>query len=231
MSNCIKELAGFMRQQQCCFDNLANNIANASTDGFKRQLTVFRDGGMTIVTDMGKGTVQYTANPMDIRIEGGGFLAIKTPDGSIYTRKGNLTVDSDGELTTSEGYKVLGENGSIKVGGNEVSINEKGEVLQDGIPVGRLLIQNPQKGSNPIPIGKGYYYFEPDKMGGTPKIPGSGDNENTLVKSGELEGSNVNIINEMTKLITAVRNFEIAQKLMSARGEIYQKAVSELGKT
>src|SRR6266705_454304 len=115
-------------------DVVANNIANLNTTGFKADGNIFeeyvmpvaRDGGFPAADrrlsfvqdratwlDLGQGPVQQTGNPLDVALDGPGFLAVHTPRGERYTRNGALQINATGELVTAEGYRVLGDAGPI----------------------------------------------------------------------------------------------------------------------
>src|ERR1041384_3714246 len=115
-------------------DVVANNIANINTTGYKSNSTVFQEflmpgvranqfgGGDRLVsfvhdratwTDFTQGSVQSTGNPLDVAVSGNAFLTVQTPRGERYTRNGALQVNNQGQLVTSEGLQVIGQNGPI----------------------------------------------------------------------------------------------------------------------
>src|SRR3954454_923840 len=130
-------------------DVVANNIANINTTGYKSDSSVFHEflmpgvrasGGagrqVSFVHDratwtvFNQGPVQQTGNPLDVAISGNAFLAIQTPRGERYTRNGALQINNAGELVTSEGHKVIGENGPIVLQANDraISISTDGTI-------------------------------------------------------------------------------------------------------
>src|SRR5215471_6740166 len=129
-------LVGLSRQMslQREMEVVANNIANIDTNGFKADFALFeeylmpgaRDGNFRVadspvsfvrqrgtLIDLNQGPLQRTGNPLDVAINGNGFLVINTPQGERYTRNGALQVNQQGELVTSEGYQVLSDGGPI----------------------------------------------------------------------------------------------------------------------
>ena len=115
------------RQQQ--MDVLSNNIANMSTPGFKAERTMFQEhmvkaqngqnaGGSDFVDiignarDMSQGPISQTGNPLDVALNGEGFIPVTTPNGTEYTRDGHLSMDAQGELTTSTGLVLQGDGGA-----------------------------------------------------------------------------------------------------------------------
>src|SRR5580698_3935435 len=134
---------------------VANNLANASTTGFRAQLSAFRDVPMnfensgddstrtfvlssTPTADYTPGPIQQTGNPLDVAVQGAGWLSVQTPDGNeAYTRAGNLHVDANGQLVTANNLPVLGANGPMAIPpGADVTIGRDGTVsaLMPGDP-------------------------------------------------------------------------------------------------
>src|SRR3954454_17886449 len=125
-------------------DVVANNIANLNTTGYKSDNTVFHEflmpgvsanqfrGGDRNVsfvqdhatwTDFSQGSVQPTGNPLDVAVSGNAFLTVQTPRGERYTRNGALQINNQGQLVTSEGLQVIGENGPIVFQPNDRDIS------------------------------------------------------------------------------------------------------------
>ncbi len=148
MQNAI--LVGLSRQVGLAreMDVVANNIANLNTTGFKADGSIFeeflssaaradqtgsrvsfvRDRG--VWHDMSEGPIERTGNPLDVAIDGRGFLVVQTPAGERYTRNGALQIDATGQLVTSDGYPVLGDGGPItfQQTDNQVSISKDGTI-------------------------------------------------------------------------------------------------------
>lgn len=207
----------------------ANNLANVSTSGFRRDfeqaraMPVFGGGFPSRVyamserpaTDFTSATLQETGNEMDIAISGDGWLAVQAPDGSeAYVRTASLQIDALGQLRTSSGLPVLGNGGPIAVPPQEkVEIGEDGTITIRALgeapnvlaEVDRLKLVNPdlrmmEKGQDGLIRYKG----------GEP-LPA--DN-NVRVTSGFLEASNVNAVEEMTAILSLSRQFELSVKMM-----------------
>src|SRR6266850_1154426 len=146
-------LVGLSRQIALAreLDVVANNIANLNTTGFKADNVVFQEHLMPVARvsqfaasdrqvsfvqdratwlDLSQGPVQQTGNPLDVAISGSAFLTIQTPRGERYTRNGALQLNNAGELVTSEGHKVVGENGPIVLQPNDrdISISTDGTI-------------------------------------------------------------------------------------------------------
>lgn len=152
---------------------VANNLANVSTTGFRAQLANFRavpmafgDGSTandtttrtfvlsaTPGSDMTPGAISHTGNPLDIAIQGSGFIAVQTPDGNeAYTRAGNLHVDENGQLVTASNLQVIGGGGPIGVPpGSAVTIGKDGTVsaIAPGSPADAIAMIDQIKFVNP----------------------------------------------------------------------------------
>ena len=121
-------------------DAITNNLANASTPGFKAERVVQRAEQVgtappsattvatpitrgTLETDFSQGSLETTGNPLDVALSGPGFLVVDGPQGERLTRRGNLALDTEGFLTTSDGARVQGDNGDIHVGPGAVAMS------------------------------------------------------------------------------------------------------------
>lgn len=218
---------------------LANNLANASTTGFRAELQAFRavpvrgDGASTRVysleTTVGyddtQGPVNHTGRPLDVAVTGKSWLAVQGLDGTeAYTRFGALTVDAEGTLKTQNGVTVMGDGGPI-------TIPAKGEVsiAQDGT----ISSRNPN--GTVTRVGKLKLVAPEGKLersgDGLFRVPGGGEapvDANGRVEPGALEGSNVNPIENMVAMIAAARQFEAQMKLMQTAEKDEQVAAQLL---
>jgi len=219
-------------------DVYANNLANASTTGYKADRVTFGsfqrvmlpgtkdDSGAVaqiaqsstvnpITYDMSQGALQETTNPLDIAIEGAGFMAVQTPDGVRYTRDGHLAIDADGRLVTSHGNPVLSDAGAaITVGNGSVVIQPSGEVFSDNRPVGRLQLvrlTRPETAS---------------KEGGN-LISGGGAvvDPTSQVRQGMLEASNADPMRTMVEMIQVLRLVEMNQRVIQAQDSTLQQII------
>ncbi|MEM4379665.1 MAG: flagellar hook basal-body protein, partial [Thermoplasmatales archaeon] len=183
-----------LKQKQ--MEVITQNLANVGTTGYKKSNISFEDylmeedkldkhqdvRFMSHVSDykfdLSSGNLVYTGNPLDIALDGDGFIAL---EGNLYTRRGDLRKDEDGFLTNYSGIKVLGKNGPIKLPkGTELHINESGAIYVDGVEVDSIQIADfPQK-ENLLRSGKETFF--------TPDNP---IKAKAIVKEGYLETSNV----------------------------------------
>lgn len=218
-------------------DILANNLANASTVGFRAELQAFRavpvagSGASTRVYalestpghDDAPGVITTTGRPLDVAMRGQAWLAVQALDGTeAYTRAGALDLAADGTLVTASGLPVLGDGGPIQVPPNaEASIAPDGTVsarLAGGAstPVGKLKLVTPEAA---LERGTDGLFRAPD--GDLPA------DANARVQDGALEGSNVSPVETMVAMIAAARQFE-AQMRMLQTAENDEKAAAQL---
>ena len=138
--NTARSLSYYLRLQEVT----ANNLANANSDGFKAdRLTARQFPGAAYpvpvqATDLQQGAFRDTGRPLDVALDGAGFLVVSTDHGPRLTRGGSLKLDVDGRLTDAHGSPVQGENGPIVASGGALEIRPDGSVLVDGAPAGRL---------------------------------------------------------------------------------------------
>ncbi|WP_456378763.1 flagellar basal-body rod protein FlgF [Thiolapillus sp.] len=211
-----------------------NNLANASTTGFRADMESFlglpvhgpgfpdrvyavADGAGV---DLGGGSVQSTGRELDVAVKGEGWIAVQAPDGGeAYTRAGDLRVDSFGILTTGAGHPVLGEGGPIAVPPNgKLDIGADGTItvqpLGQGVNalaiVDRIKLVNPASAN----LTKGEDGLIRLRNG----APAQADAAVKLV-SGALESSNVNAVESMVRMIELARQFETQIKMMKTAEE------------
>lgn len=167
-------------------------------------------------TDFSAGQQKYTGNPLNLALEGPGFLAVETDAGTRYTRQGTYAVNRDGDLVTTEGYKVRGR-GLSGLGAGELTIDHAGNVLVDGRPAGSLDIVEFE---NPRVLRK-----EGDNLYAPP--PGMDVErpaEKTIVRQGYVELPNMSMVTEMVNLIEINRLYETYQRQITTSDQM----VSEL---
>lgn len=230
-----------MRRQ----DIISNNLANLNTTGYKKgtavnksfsekmisrmdseSVAIGRLGSGTAIdevsTDHSAGAFKETGNSMDWAIKGEGFFTIQTPQGQRYTRNGNFTINNDNQVVTQQGYPVQGENGFLEVpDGAEVAINEN-TLLANGEEVGQIQLRSFADKTGLVKEGKNLFRRTP-QAGNPFEAAGS-------IKEGFIEGSNVNPIEEMTKMIQNSRTYELDQKMMQITDQTLDQAVNQVGK-
>jgi flagellar basal-body rod protein FlgF len=232
---------GLSRQMtlQTKLDVIANNVANMSTPGYRGQNLLFSEyvskprgstDSLSFVYDPGQyqntesGSVSYTENPLDIYLSGPGFMGVQGPDGINYTRAGNLEMRADGTLITSAGFPVAGAGGGaivVPANSREISIDENGFVSNQDGQLGQLMIMEFENLQELKPLGNNLY--KTDAAGAAA--------ENTVVRQGALEGSNVNPVLEMTRMIDALRSFQNVHNIMNSENERLRTAIQQLTRT
>jgi len=206
---------------------LSNNLANASTDGFKADLEAFRavplraEGAATTRVfaleanagiDSTVGPIRQTDSPLDMAIRGEGWFAVEGEDGrELYTRNGAFVTGADGTLQTQAGRPVVGTGGPIQIPANsQILVGQDGTLstqigVDPPVVVGQLKLVNP-----PIAemkkLGNGLHQMRNEAQ---PPV----DAEVTVV-SGALEGSNVNVVESMVGMIAVSRQFEMQMRMI-----------------
>jgi flagellar basal-body rod protein FlgF len=237
-------LVGLSRQMALGreLDVIANNMANVTTAGFKARESRFQEFAMPVarantfkpqdrtlsfVVDAGTaldtslGAVEGTGNPLDAAIKGDGFFAVQTPAGERYTRNGAFTLDAGGQLVTSDGFPVLGENGPITIGPQEsgLAFAPDGTVSTSQGQRGRLRMVRFEN-SNAL-RNEGANLF-------SASVPAQPAGATSRIESGSIERSNVKPIIEMTRLIEVNRAYTSVAGMMSRLDEMKRSAISRL---
>ena len=205
----------------------SNNLANASSNGFRAQIDTFRAvpvigaalntrafvANATSGTDFTPGPIQPTGRNLDVAIEGKGWFAVQRPDGTEgLTRNGSFKINSNGILTSPSGLPVVGDGGPITIPpGVVLSIAGDGTIsaVNDGSnpgpsnPIGRLKLVNPAesgltRGTDGLFVSNG---------------PAPVD-ETVKVVNGSLEGSNVNVVQSMVNMISLARQFDMQMNML-----------------
>jgi len=226
-------------------DVISNNLANANTPGFKRELAVaegFADlltgsfdalvrshprlgstaaARMSRVTDSRPGTVRYTGNPLDVAVEGDGFLTLEGPEGSVYTRRGSFSLDATGRLVTADGLVVMGTDGEIQLATTIPRIDAEGVIWEDDARAGQLQLVRLGPLDGLEKLGAGLY------RGGSPEA--SGDAPPVQVRQGHLETSNVSVMHEMVLLIELMRHLEATQRVVQSYDDTIEQTLRTIG--
>ncbi|MFI5304236.1 MAG: flagellar basal-body rod protein FlgG [Nitrospiria bacterium] len=241
-----------MSAQQLAVETIANNLANMSTTGFKKSVNEFQDliyqtvksagtatgtGTNPIGIQIGtgvkpvsihkifsQGDFTQTGNPLDIAIQGDGFLQVSMPDGTIsYTRSGSLQTDSNGNVVTADGYQILPAM-TIPNDAQSITISPQGllSVIRAGnstpVQIGTIDIARFPNEGGLSSIGQNLYKLTTgsgDALTGVPGLTGFG----TLLQ-GSLENSNVNIAEEMVNMIVAQRAYEVNSKAIQTSDDM-----------
>lgn len=241
-------LSGSLAQQHQ-LDTIANNVANASTAGFRGDRAVFGElvagaqKGQRVdprqpapqqtdqfvkvemnQLDMQAGVMRQTGNPLDLGLQGDGFFVVRTPQGDRLTRSGNFMIQESGELSTHDGNLVIGE-GNLPItfprNTKSIEIRPDGTVRADDAVVGKLSLKNVKDPNALLREGTTTYSVKE----GTPIV----EADRLDIVQGHLESSNVNPVNGLNELITVNRTFDALQRVIQSFQEIDQRTARDLG--
>ena len=223
-----RPVQGGLRQERK-LDAVSNNLANVDTTGYKKDVVSFdRQFKAQLNKDFSQGDLKETGNPFDISLAGPGFFKIETPDGIQYTRNGNLSLNSEGVLVDQGGNPVLGQGGAIIIDLQNITaqgaeINQIGEIRVDGDIIDTLDIVSFGELDKLEKVGQNLLAYNGNPADEIPQ-------NNVMIKQMSLEGSNVQAVDEMVKMIDYHRMFETFTKSMLTFDEIDGKAISEVGR-
>ena len=243
MDNLTATAASGMRSRLQALDILANNMANASSRGYKADREMYslyaaadaRDAntgaGQTQPwihhswTDFSQGILQPTGDPLDVALVGNGFLSVRGAMGTVYTRNGSLRVSPTGELLAVEDRPVLDANNQpIRVDPSRpLEIDASGTLKQGGNTLVRLGVVEFPKPEELVKAGQSYFHS-----------PGAGNSPRqatgTEVRQGQTESSNAGSAESAVRLVTVLRQFEMLQRAISLGSEMNRHAIEEVGK-
>ena len=222
-------------------DVVSNNMANMNTAGYKQGDAVFSTfvaetqnaqgfGKVPVyfTQDLGQyndfagGAIVETGNTFDLALHGDGFFSIETPNGEMYTKKGQFTLDANGQLVTNEGHPVLSENNEpfyFAPGETDISITESGEVTTENGIVGRLKIANFADNQELLKVAGSLWK---NKDGNEMQI----GPDNSKILQGSIEKSNVEPMMEMTKMLKLQRSYEFVQQMINQEHERVSNTIS-----
>lgn len=225
-------------------DTIANNLANASTIGYRGEKNIFSsvladagDAGDSsqldkainnygivsgTILDLSQGALQKTGNDLDMAIQGPGYFVVQTANGPMYTRNGSFQISGHGQLVTATGDAVMGDAGTLTMQPGKVSVSADGTISVNGAVSGKLHIVEFPAGTKVESAGNTYYAAPPDT---------AETSTTSEVRQGFLESSNVNPIMGLVDLITTQRAAEMMQRALSMfNSEIDKTATQDLPK-
>lgn len=252
MPSTLATIGTGLTAEQTQLDTIANNLANVNTVGFKQQSAMFEtllyqnrlqpgasSSGNTVYPsglDMGtgvrvaaekpiltQGNLQQTNNPLDLAIEGNGYLQVLQPDGQIaYTRDGAFELNQNGQIVTADGYQVL-PNITVPPNATGVTIAKDGTISvttpgsNNATVVGQMQLANFVNPQGLQPVGQNLYLATNSSgapIAGAPQANGLG-----ALNQGYLEESNTNVVSSMVDLISAERAYQLGTNVASAAGQ------------
>ncbi len=217
---------------------VANNVANMSTSGFRREGVVFTEdiqavpnegGGIAMAaararfTDPSQGAVKRTGSQMDLAIQGRGYFMVETPEGNRLTRAGAFALNPEGEMVNPDGYRLLDTGGApifIPPDAASVNVSQDGTVSANGNPLAQVGVFSVQDGA------------ALSRQHGTLFDPGKDEPlamENPTVLQGFIEGSNVNPVTEMARMIEVQRTYEMGMKFLQNEDQRIRNVTRTLG--
>lgn len=231
-------------------DVIANNIANADTNGFKRSMALVKarevearvmqasglsnpllddiGGGQLLsptYVDFTQGTIEQTSNPLDTAVVGDGFLAVRQGNDTRLSRAGVLMIDEQGRLITAQGHEVLDTaQKPINLKGvptTDLLIGTHGEVRRGQEQLAQIGLFGADKPQNVKPIGENLYAL----TGAAQLVPATGQ-----LVGGAIEMSNVEPANELTRLMEVQRLLEANANMIKYQDATLAKLVNEVGK-
>ncbi len=222
---------------------VANNLANARTTGYKGESLIFEEvlmdtaragdiagsaGKLSYVVDaraardFGEGPMTPTGNPLDIAINGKGWLVVQTQNGERYTRNGRLKIDEQGQIVNGAGQPVLSDAGVITIGAEEtgLTISSDGTVSTDAGQKGKIRVVTFENENALKKEGASLYRTDAAAQPA----------ENYRISQGVIEGSNVEPVREIARMIEVMRSYVSTAKMLNNTAELKRRAIEELGR-
>jgi flagellar basal-body rod protein FlgF len=228
----LNRQSGLMREMAV----VANNIANTSTTGFRREGVVFseyiaaldQDPSLSMAdasgrhVDLTQSTISQTGGQFDFAIQGDGFFLIDTPQGQRLTRAGSFTPSAEGELVTPDGYRLLDAGGApifVPPDAKSVAVSADGTLSADGQPLAQIGLWQP---TDPLALR----HQSGTLFDGGEVEPA----ESATLLQGMLEDSNVEPVSEIARMIEVQRAYELGQKFLDAEDERVRGVIQTLGR-
>lgn len=228
----LNRQSGLMREMGV----VANNIANASTTGFRREGVVFsefvaaldEDPSLSMAhasgrhVDLSQSTISQTGGQFDFAIQGEGFFLIETPQGQRLTRAGSFTPSADGELVTPDGYRLLDAGGApifVPPDAKGVALATDGTLSANGQPIAQVGLWQP---ADPLSLR-----HQAGTMFAAADLEPA---EGATVLQGMLEDSNVEPVSEIARMIEVQRAYELGQKFLDSEDERVRGVIQALGR-
>lgn len=221
-------------------DLIANNLANMSTIGFRKEGVVFSEvlrklpaagGGVAMTaartrfTDARGGALQFTGKPFDLAVGGAAYFQVETEQGNFLTRAGNFRPTAEGQLALPSGAVLLDAGGAqLQLPDNYtgLQIGEDGTIATTDGPVGQIGLYQLAQGDSPRRLDGVLFQPAEDPVAAE---------DGSLVLQGTLEGANVSAVAEMSRMIAVQRAYEFSQTFISSESERLRGAVRTLGDT
>ena len=221
------------------FDIIANNMANASTAGYKRRCNAFaqalddlagtqegsgqQEGSGPSALDFSQGSLVQTGRSLDFALHGKGFFVIETPDGPLYTRHGVFQTNQNGQIVDMSGRMVAGTSGPITlpsdVDPSGIHVAADGRISAGSTGIGEFrVVEFPNAEDRLIPAGNTCFV--------APKDMEPLDAQSPVVKQGYQEASNVTLVDELVNMITVSRLYESNMRLVNVKKDATNSLIS-----
>ncbi|HEY0213104.1 MAG TPA: flagellar hook-basal body complex protein [Paenirhodobacter sp.] len=229
----LSRQSGLLKEMQ----TIANNMANISTTGFRREGVVFSEyvadlddapslamaygNGRSI--DLRQGGLVSTGSKFDLAIEGEGFFMVGTPQGNQLTRAGSFIPSPEGQLLTPDGYTLLDGGGApitVPTGQGDIAVAQDGTVSVAGAPVSQVGIFLPPDNAIPQHVGGTRFIVEGDPQ----------PVENPVILQGKLEESNVDPVIEVSRMIEVQRAYELGQSFLEREDDRIRGVIDTLSR-
>ena len=224
-------------------DVIANNIANVSTPGFKRESAKFeeyvtmvapsegqigpqavsfvKDAGVS--RDLSQGNIENTGAPFDFAINGNGYFTVQTPQGMRYTRDGHFTLDANGQIVTSDGYALQGDGGAVTItpDDGDIQVGADGAISGKFGQIGKLQVVDFANERALTKVGSNLY--------STTQAPTTATG--ATIGQRMLESSNVQSVLEITHMVEVMRAYQATASLSQSQEDMIRTAINKLGET
>lgn len=235
MIDALNAAAGSMADDVSRLSTISQNLANATTVGYKREIAhsaaferalnqaagfdVTMASAHAATVDHRAGTLRLTGNALDLALEGDGLFEIETEHGAAYTRRGDFAIDAGGRLVTQAGHAVQGTGGALQLSSASPRIDREGRIFEADKLVGQLKVVQFANPGELVRVSGGAFRAEQAPVAAT----------GARLRQGHLEASNVNTASEMVKLIETMRHFEATQKVVQGVDEMMERSLRKLG--
>jgi flagellar basal-body rod protein FlgF len=233
MGTLVELGAATLAQAERRVEVAGENIANVATSGYKRRvafatlLEAATNGDAAVpnigtTIDLSAGKLQSTGNPADLAIAGPGYFLVRSDDGQIYTRKGQFAVDQDGRLVNDRGFALQLESGNdVKVAAGDFEIRSDRTIVQKGVALGKVAVYESVGQTALEPVNGGF-----SATGGTLTL-----SEDSVIKQGMTEASNVSTGNEMVNMMESLRRAESGQRVINVYDDLMARVITTFGES
>ncbi len=209
----------------------AQNLANVTTSGYKRRIafsTLLRGDGansnatpsIELAIDFRAGKISNTGNPTDLAIAGPGYFSLRSANGVLYTRQGQLSRDREGRLVNAQGNALqLADGNDLMVKSSAFQVHSDGTVFENGVNIGRIAVFVPHD-EKALQATVGGFHAEPS---------GFSLADNSAVQQGMVETSNISTGDEMVSMMEALRRAESGQRIMNVYDDLMGRVITSFG--